>query len=216
MRASIRSILKLATIAAAASLSLSAQAAPGLTGWTGGFGATSGSDQLYGWLFHVNSAISVSALGVQDTNSDGLSIAHDVGIFRSSDQSLVASTTVGAGLAGTLDAGFRYTALGSSSLLAVGDYVIVMTMPQLNADTQIINATGVTTAAEITWINSAFDGGSVLAYPTTFGAFAIGMFGPNFEFGAAAVPEPETYAMMLAGLGALGFVARRRRSSVPA
>jgi hypothetical protein len=28
----------------------------------------------------------------------------------------------------------------------------------------------------------------------------------------AAVPEPETYAMMLAGLGLLGFAARRRRA----
>jgi hypothetical protein len=32
------------------------------------------------------------------------------------------------------------------------------------------------------------------------------------ELSVAAVPEPETYAMMLAGLGALGFMMRRRRT----
>jgi hypothetical protein len=30
-------------------------------------------------------------------------------------------------------------------------------------------------------------------------------------FNVAAVPEPETYAMMLAGLGMIGFMARRRK-----
>lgn len=33
----------------------------------------------------------------------------------------------------------------------------------------------------------------------------------NVSDGVAAVPEPETYAMLLAGLGMLGFVARRRK-----
>ncbi len=32
------------------------------------------------------------------------------------------------------------------------------------------------------------------------------------DFTAAPVPEPETYALMLAGLGVLGFVARRRKA----
>lgn len=34
----------------------------------------------------------------------------------------------------------------------------------------------------------------------------------GFTVGVAAVPEPETYGMMLMGLGLIGFVARRRRS----
>ena len=33
------------------------------------------------------------------------------------------------------------------------------------------------------------------------------------RFSTTAVPEPETYAMMLAGLGLMGFVARRRKSN---
>jgi hypothetical protein len=32
------------------------------------------------------------------------------------------------------------------------------------------------------------------------------------NFSVTAVPEPETYALMLAGLGVVGFVARRRKT----
>lgn len=34
-----------------------------------------------------------------------------------------------------------------------------------------------------------------------------------FEVATAPIPEPETYVLMLAGLGAMGFIARRRRSA---
>jgi len=45
-----------------------------------------------------------------------------------------------------------------------------------------------------------------------FGTIGVGdtvSIGYSYTF-SAAVPEPETYALMLAGLGAIGFIARRR------
>ena len=36
---------------------------------------------------------------------------------------------------------------------------------------------------------------------------------PNYAYAVLAVPEPETYAMLMAGLGLMGFVARRRKQA---
>lgn len=54
-------------------------------------------------------------------------------------------------------------------------------------------------------------------YDLTWASHRVGDgFGTPVSFTVTAVPEPETYAMMMAGLGLVGFVSRRRRNKVVA
>ncbi len=62
----------------------------------------------------------------------------------------------------------------------------------------------------INWGDEAFD--SALAFD--FGGLQSSNFS-GVTTVTTPVPEPETYALMLAGLGLLGFVARRRKSNPP-
>jgi choice-of-anchor C domain-containing protein len=58
------------------------------------------------------------------------------------------------------------------------------------------------------WLFIANDGPHTLTFQST----TPGPYGPALDdVGVTLVPEPETYAMLLAGMGFIGFVARRRR-----
>lgn len=58
------------------------------------------------------------------------------------------------------------------------------------------------------WSDAPFDR---LEIRETVGAAENEFFG-QFYSGTLAIPEPESYAMLMAGLGLLGFAARRRRA----
>ena len=80
---------------------------------------------------------------------------------------------------------------GSFSLVqSSGDPVEVWSLPAAG-----VSLTPGTYTLSLTGVNSA-SGGS---------------YGGNFAVTALAVPEPESYVMLLAGLGLMGFVGRRRK-----
>jgi hypothetical protein len=67
-------------------------------------------------------------------------------------------------------------------------------------------ASGWTDTGRVKVLNLTWFSGGGSSYPT--GTYA------QDQLYIAPVPEPETYAMMLAGLGLIGFIARRRRKLV--
>lgn len=54
---------------------------------------------------------------------------------------------------------------------------------------------------------------SVAFYQPLFGTYGDGVVLDNLSYTVASVPEPETYAMLLAGLGLLSFTAKRRKQN---
>jgi hypothetical protein len=68
------------------------------------------------------------------------------------------------------------------------------------------------------WLNIAFETNADLIAGLDSGALRIGIHTQGYQGGGSEslvmvspVPEPETYAMLLAGMGLLGFEVRRRR-----
>lgn len=101
--------------------------------------------------------------------------------------------------------------------LAAGSYDFLLTLSgqYINLSSLSINgvAGSVTASGKILFADVEGTGTSPFALTLVGTTMAGKPANYSGELSVSAVPEPETYALMLAGLGAVGFIARRRKSA---
>jgi hypothetical protein len=187
-----------------------AQASPILGVTISNDGAQSGPGFTnLGYSFVANVATSVVSLGVWDQNGDGLLNRHEVGLWTSGG-TLLASAFVGAGTAGILDSGFRFTDIAPVLLTAGQTYYVAAQFNGPGDDLFMDNVTSVLAAPQITYDSPRLGLGTALVFPALVGCCSTGYWGGNVRLDAPqAVPEPAT--MVLLGSGLAGAFLRRRR-----
>jgi len=214
-------MIKRAIVLAAAAL-LSAHASANTPVYDGSVTGNQNYGQMLGLDFTAQSNVWVTQLGVFDSGMDGLVGAIQVGLYDVTNAfaTVIAPVTFAAG---TLNGGTQYI------------FQNVTPVQLVAGNTYSVQASGFS-SADPNWNTNLFPGtnqgpDNQSTTPITFNSFggallnqesrwggALGQAGTAFDnssaFGAgtvAVVPEPQAYALALAGLGLVGFVARRRK-----
>jgi hypothetical protein len=147
-------------------------------------GEANGNSGLHGTEFTPTSNITVTGLGYYDdilVGNNGLDVSHAVGIYRVSDQQLLASATVPSGTSAPKTNHFRFVSINPLTLQAGTAYVVAAIC---TGDWNHIVTPGSTmTASPYLSLGPWRTGGSsTLAFPSTVLSTTTRLMGPAFTF----------------------------------
>ena len=201
-------LLSLAVIfSSLCSIPSSGFAAVGLVSETGGSLQNSQFNQTLGWVFDLNTEVTLGRLGFYDSNQDGLAEAHDVGIWTSAG-TLVASATVPNGTGGSLLGNFRYVNVPTVQL-PVGQYLIGAHFGDGSLDLFVQDSSSIVTDAFVEYSGRAGNGPGFVFPTPNVQTGGTDFTAANFQFNV--IPEPSSCILLVLASG-LGLVGRRRLS----
>jgi hypothetical protein len=190
---------------------------------TGGTAVGNTNSSFLGYAFTTASAISITGLGILSPGNAAISNEdHVVGLYTAGSvqwgaatgAQLLASTTVRIGE--TPNVGNAVINAITPVTLSAGTYWLgAFYSAGDNADLMYADRTAFTTPTGITW-DRALDnisGNANFDHLDFTSTTQLAFFGPDFTFTAAVTaPEPASMTVLLAGLGVLGLMRRRRTS----
>ncbi len=158
-----------------------------------------------GWKFSVTAPTSIEALGVYDSNQDGLAGPADVGLWLASGGSPLVQTTVAAGTTAALDGYFRFTPVTSTPLTPGVEYLVGSHLDGGDA-TSLFDGNGIVDP-RITVIDARYSSfGSGFGFPdqTDPGTDGAAYLGGNFQLTPVPLPAAAwLFGSALVGLGSL-------------
>jgi len=164
------------------------------------------SNSLHGWLFSVNTVLTVTHLGLFDRDENGMTREHEVGLFRYSDGSLLTSGTMSLGKSNMLIDGFRYTNVFDVELQVGKQYMVAYYTDHTGSSDGIHMDANVSTIPEVDYLSGAYEGNAFgLAMPVNL--TTAERIGPNFL--VTAVPIPAAVWLFGSALAGLGWLRRK-------